>query len=180
MAVITDLVKSRDGEIRNVMLQTSKGRVFQRTINRLIPLEIHSSIHSTQDRNNEFSAARTRATTSRKTSSLSRKTTGVPIRHQPPRSAKNQVSYKASSSSIGSIKSASYTLFMGVICILTLAGSASSTTVSCWSKDARLNTALSSRAEVYVNYKECVTILAEANITEVALPFKHLVNQHTI
>ncbi|VDO50023.1 unnamed protein product [Haemonchus placei] len=43
-----------------------------------------------------------------------------------------------------------------------------------------LNTTLFSKAELYVNNKECITVSAEANITEVALGLRHLVNQHSI
>ncbi|VDO62594.1 unnamed protein product [Haemonchus placei] len=54
MALITDLITSRDGEIRSAMQQISTGRIVRRPINRLIPLEIHSSIHSSHDRNEVF------------------------------------------------------------------------------------------------------------------------------
>ncbi|KAL6735696.1 hypothetical protein Aduo_006111 [Ancylostoma duodenale] len=43
MGLIQDLVKSKDGETRSAILKTSTGRCTQRPINRLIPLEIHST-----------------------------------------------------------------------------------------------------------------------------------------
>ncbi|KHJ98961.1 Tas retrotransposon peptidase A16 [Oesophagostomum dentatum] len=47
MGLIKDLVRSKDGEIRSVMLKTSTGRLIQRPLNRLIPLEIHASASET-------------------------------------------------------------------------------------------------------------------------------------
>uniref|UniRef100_A0A7I4YX47 DUF1758 domain-containing protein n=1 Tax=Haemonchus contortus TaxID=6289 RepID=A0A7I4YX47_HAECO len=82
--------KATDGQTRSTILQASTGRIAQKLISRLIPLEIHSSSH---DQNVESSTYRARATTSRKPS---RKKADVPVRRQIQRAAKNQVSLNTS------------------------------------------------------------------------------------
>ncbi|KAL6730714.1 hypothetical protein Aduo_001664 [Ancylostoma duodenale] len=49
MAVILELITSRDGEIRSVILRTSTGREIQRPLNRIVPLEIRSSIDDDEE-----------------------------------------------------------------------------------------------------------------------------------
>ncbi|KHJ98245.1 integrase core domain protein [Oesophagostomum dentatum] len=44
MDLIQDLVTSKDGEIRSALLRAGTGRCIQRPLNRLIPLEIHSTM----------------------------------------------------------------------------------------------------------------------------------------
>ncbi|KAK6019496.1 Tas retrotransposon peptidase A16 [Ostertagia ostertagi] len=178
MALITDLITSRDGEIRSAMLQTSTGRIVHRPINRLIPLEIHSSTRSSDDQTDESSTIAKR--TRKKTSSRTAKEAGVVTRQQPPRASKNQVSYNGSRNEPKSSKSSSSTLLMIAMCSLALLNSASAAAISCSNKGAKINTTLSAKAELCINYKECTVIPADANITEVAFPFEHLVSQHTI
>ncbi|RCN39754.1 Pao retrotransposon peptidase, partial [Ancylostoma caninum] len=43
LALIIDIVRSRDGSTRSVMLRTSAGREIQRPLNRIIPLEIQTA-----------------------------------------------------------------------------------------------------------------------------------------
>ncbi|XGW34448.1 hypothetical protein V3C99_018381 [Haemonchus contortus] len=79
--------------------EVSTERIAQRPINRLIPLEIHSSIHSSHFKDDEPSTYGARATTSRKPPSSSRKKADAHVRRQPPRAAKKQVSLNTSLSS---------------------------------------------------------------------------------
>ncbi|KAK6030894.1 hypothetical protein OSTOST_02961 [Ostertagia ostertagi] len=180
MAVIIDLIRSRDGEIRSALLQNSTGRTVQRPVNRLIPLEIQSSAQSSEDRIHEPSTVEQRTTVRRKPSSkLSKK--DVVIRHQPPRAAKNQASYnEARSGSKSSSNSSSTTLFMIAMCALSLFNSVSAATISCSSKGATINRTHFTKAELCINYRECKLIPEGNNVTEVALPFKYIVSQHTI
>ncbi|PIO58364.1 hypothetical protein TELCIR_20203 [Teladorsagia circumcincta] len=180
MAVIIDLIRSRDGEIRSALLQNSTGRNVQRPINRLIPLEIQSSAQSSEDRIYEPSTIQERTTARRKTSfNLAKK--DVAIRLQPPRAAKNQTSYNEARSGSKSFSNFSSTpLFMIAMCALSLFNSGSAATISCSSKGATINRTHLAKAELCINYRECKIIPEGDNVTEVALPFKYIVNQHTI
>ncbi|XGW22113.1 hypothetical protein V3C99_004798 [Haemonchus contortus] len=178
MALITDLITSRDGEIRSAMLQTSIGRIVQRPINRLIPLEIHSSTRSLEEQADKSPTVAKR--TRRKTPSRPAKKADVVIRQQPPRAAKNQVSYNDPRAEPKSAHSSSSALLMITMCALALPNPVSATAISCSDKGAKINTTLSSKAKLCINYKECTIVPDEASITEVALPFEHLISQHTI
>ncbi|XGW33925.1 hypothetical protein V3C99_017998 [Haemonchus contortus] len=180
MAVIIELIKSRDGEIRSALLQNSAGRIVQRPISRLIPLEIQSSTQSLEEQNNRSSTIEKRATAQRKPASrLTKKE--VVIRHQPPRAAKNQASYSEARSGFRSSgKSSTTTLVMIAMCALSLLNSVSTATISCSSKGAAIKRTHTAKAELCVNYKECKVIPEGDNATEVALPFEHIVSQHTI
>uniref|UniRef100_A0A7I5E619 DUF1758 domain-containing protein n=1 Tax=Haemonchus contortus TaxID=6289 RepID=A0A7I5E619_HAECO len=76
--------------------EVSTERVVQRPINRLIPLEIHSSMHSSHVKDNESSTYGARVTTSRKPLLWSRKKADNPVRRQPVGAAKNQASLNTS------------------------------------------------------------------------------------
>ncbi|KAK6061854.1 hypothetical protein COOONC_00476 [Cooperia oncophora] len=152
------------------MLQTASGKILQRPLNRLIPLEIHASTKLSEGSTNEPSTTEGANTVRRKPSNRYGPEDGVALRQQPPRAAKKNVSY--SETKRGSTSQAvSSAVLTTATCIFTLFGSASAATISCSNKGATLNTTLSTAAELSINYKQCTMIPAGANITEIALPF---------
>ncbi|KAK6061393.1 hypothetical protein COOONC_00940 [Cooperia oncophora] len=71
---------------------TSTGRVVQRPLNRLIPLEIRFSIHSSGTDGDLAPSVIGKPIHRRKTSTSSSEDPSVAVRHQPPRVAKTHVS----------------------------------------------------------------------------------------
>ncbi|EYC38630.1 hypothetical protein Y032_0705g1685 [Ancylostoma ceylanicum] len=99
MAVIPELITSRDGKIRSVILRTSTGRELQRPLNRIVPLEIRSTVNDDEEAD---------ATPTSKGGMLSKVRRilkkkpfheSVEVRKQPPRAAKKPRNYGTTTTS---------------------------------------------------------------------------------
>ncbi|WKY15695.1 hypothetical protein Q1695_000859 [Nippostrongylus brasiliensis] len=183
MAVILDLVTSRDSEVRSAMLQTSSGKIVQRPVNRLIPLEIKASVESPSTSDTDLLA--TQETEARTTTKPGRRNPPeVAVRLQPPRAAKNTTSYREEQPTArkGSQSLSTSTLITMVTCIFALSNvnAASASSISCSTRGVKVNDKVLSEAELCINYKHCTIYPPGAITKEVALPFHYLVNRHTV
>ncbi|VDL87431.1 unnamed protein product [Nippostrongylus brasiliensis] len=183
MAVILDLVTSRDSEVRSAMLQTSSGKIVQRPVNRLIPLEIKASVESPSTSDTDLLA--TQETEARTTTKPGRRSPPeVAVRLQPPRAAKNTTSYREEQPTArkGSQSLSTSTLITMVTCIFALSNvnAASASSISCSTRGVKVNDKVLSEAELCINYKHCTIYPPGAITKEVALPFHYLVNRHTV
>ncbi|RCN32919.1 hypothetical protein ANCCAN_21257 [Ancylostoma caninum] len=94
LAVIIDIIRSRDGSTRSVILRTSAGREIQRPLNRIIPLEIQAVGNaSNKDVASPESGVLARVKKVLKNKRVSDK---PELWKQPPRTAKKPMNYKDS------------------------------------------------------------------------------------
>ncbi|EYC27487.1 hypothetical protein Y032_0009g755 [Ancylostoma ceylanicum] len=185
LAVIIDIVRSRDGSIRSVILRTNTGREVQRPVNRIIPLEIQSACDTTN--NEDFAPpsgviAKIKKVLKKKTADDESE-----LRKQPARVAKKPINYKemnqnsahVTKRNVTSSSSNAVTMILLSIALLGI-NTAAAQTIVCSNKGVLLNSTSPTKSEICVNYKECVTISADVNVSEITLPFKYLVNQHIV
>ncbi|KHJ77821.1 hypothetical protein OESDEN_22559, partial [Oesophagostomum dentatum] len=96
MAIITELVSSKDGKIRSAILRSGSGREIQRPLNRIVPLEIRPSIDEEEQRSETTSNSK-RGLVSKVRKALKKKSLdNAETRKQPARAAKKPVDYDAS------------------------------------------------------------------------------------
>ncbi|CAJ0598230.1 unnamed protein product [Cylicocyclus nassatus] len=182
MAVIIELVPSRDGEIRSVILRNSSGRTIQRPLTRLIPLEIESTM-DTKEGNTEPTTKRKDGLIGKVKKVLKKKTTETSeVRKQPQRAAKKPVNYSSSNASVSNKSAHITTSLMLSICMITMFFSnvTSAAELSCLDHGVQINTTFASDSELCLNYQDCLRITTKKGLTEVALPIKHRMADHSI
>ncbi|RCN25154.1 hypothetical protein ANCCAN_29135, partial [Ancylostoma caninum] len=167
LAVIIDIVRSRDGSTRSVILRTSAGREIQRPLNRIIPLEIQAVGNAS---NNDVASPKS-GVPARVKKVLKKKT--VPdepeLRKQPPRAAKKPMNYKdtdqtsshITKKNVTNTSSSAVTMIMLTIALLCVNTTAAQTIV-CSDKGVLLNRSTPGKSEICVNYKECTAVPADA------------------
>ncbi|EYC38590.1 hypothetical protein Y032_0707g1698, partial [Ancylostoma ceylanicum] len=109
------------------------------------------------------------------------------LRKQPARVAKKPINYKemnqnsahVTKRNVTSSSSNAVTMILLSIALLGI-NTAAAQTIVCSNKGVLLNSTSPTKSEICVNYKECVTISADVNVSEITLPFKYLVNQHIV
>ncbi|CAJ0593115.1 unnamed protein product [Cylicocyclus nassatus] len=182
MAVITQLVPSKDGEIRSAILRTTSGREIQRPLNRIVPLEIRSTIENEDERQDPTPQKGGIVAKVRK--ALRKKPTTAPEpRKQPQRAAKKPVDYASSNSS--TIKRSASQISKSVmitICLtaLLLIDTASANVLSCSEHGVKVNTTSESQSQLCLNYKDCLKISTKKGINEIALPPKYRTTEHRV
>ncbi|EYC05914.1 hypothetical protein Y032_0079g1255 [Ancylostoma ceylanicum] len=172
LAVIIDIVRSRDGSIRSVILRANTGREVQRPLNRIIPLEIQSACDTT---NNEDSAPPSGVIAKIKKVLKKRIVADESeVRKQPPRAAKRPINYKemdqnsahVTKRNVTSSSSGAVTMILlstALFCI----NAAAAEKIVCSNKGVLLNSTSPTKSEICVNYKECVTIPADRPLNRI-------------
>ncbi|CAJ0607513.1 unnamed protein product [Cylicocyclus nassatus] len=182
MAVITQLVLSKDGEIRSAILRTTSGREIQRPLNRIVPLEIRSTIEHEDER--QDSTPQKGGIVAKVKKALRKKPTTAPEpRKQPQRAAKKPVDYASSNSS--TIKKSASQISKSVmitICLtaLLLIDTTSANVLSCSEHGVKVNTTSESESQLCLNYKDCLQISTKKGMNEVALPPKYRTTEHRV
>ncbi|CAJ0595173.1 unnamed protein product [Cylicocyclus nassatus] len=182
MAVITQLVPSRDGEIRSAVLRTASGREIQRPLNRIVPLEIRLTTEKEEER--QETTPQKGGIVAKVKKALRKKPTAAPEpRKQPQRAAKKPVDYSSSNSStIKRITSPISKSVMITICLaaLLLIDTASANVLSCSEHGVKVNTTSESESQLCLNYKDCLQISTKKGMNEVALPPKYRTTEHRV
>ncbi|EYC14365.1 hypothetical protein Y032_0040g167 [Ancylostoma ceylanicum] len=99
MAVILELITSRDGKIRSVILRTSTDREVQRPLNRIVPLEIRSTVDDDEEADATPTSKGGMLSKVRRILKKKPSHESVEVRKQPPRAAKKLRNYGTTSTS---------------------------------------------------------------------------------
>ncbi|KAL6729934.1 hypothetical protein Aduo_000948 [Ancylostoma duodenale] len=161
MAVIFEHITSRDGEIRSVIFRTSTGREIQRPLNRIVLLEIRSSVDD--DEETDATSTSKGGMLSKVKKILKRKPSNETLqtRKQPPRVAKKPVDYGATNTSItsrDSTKSLTSSVMI-TLCMIAMIfnNTAYAAALSCSKLGVNINASVATPSQLCINYKDCGT-----------------------
>ncbi|EYC20167.1 hypothetical protein Y032_0022g485 [Ancylostoma ceylanicum] len=176
MGLIQELVKSKDGEIRSAVLKTSTGRCTQRPINRLIPLEIHSTTQpeavSSIESNEEPQQDIVANTDQHRRPVLERK-------------AKKPVNYCENTTSVSttSTKGGTQTMLLALIAC-SLLSSTTAAVLKCTGSgvqiDSRSISNTTFQSELCVNHRDCSIIQSTPPIHQQDLGAHQLINPYVV
>ncbi|KHJ87441.1 hypothetical protein OESDEN_12787 [Oesophagostomum dentatum] len=100
MAIITELISSKDEKIRSAILRSSSGREIQRPLNRIVSLEIRSSVDE-EEQSTKITSNSKRGLVSKVRRALKKKPLdNAETRKQPARVAKKSADYATSNPTV--------------------------------------------------------------------------------